>query len=91
MPSRSPSRISSRSHGGLDSDDGELLSGWEDDSGPERVKGYLISLPDCRFDPTLNILIFSTVKSHHMADIDDEKGVALMADLATRYEFFFCG
>lgn len=63
----------------FDSDDGEHLSGWEEDS-PTDIR-YLVSLPDVFVDPS-SILLFSNAKP--LSEVEDED-VVYMEDLATRY------
>lgn len=63
------------------------MSGWEEDSGTEGVKGrkrYLLSLPDNKAD-TLNILIFSVPSKASTVFDGDDEDVVFMEDLATRW------
>lgn len=68
----------------MDSDEGELLSGWEEDSSTE--KRYLISLPHVLVDPASTILLFSAVNTtkETVDDIAFDNDVIYMEDLATR-------
>lgn len=73
---------SSKLRQALDSDEGELLSGWEEDS-----PRYLMSLPDVVANPS--ILLFSTVANNKaLSDADavaSDEDIIYMEDLATRY------
>ena len=86
-PSKRPSKQPSTSCGYLNSDDGELLSGWEEDSGTEGAMGqkrYLQSLSDITIN-ILKIFIFSIASKASTVFEGDDDDAVFMEDLATRW------
>jgi hypothetical protein len=82
IPKADRKPLTSKSSLAFDSDEGELLSGWEDDSPTEDGQNksrYLLSFTNPVIDSTATILLFSTVKE---SDVEDD--TVYMDDMVTR-------